>query len=109
VEREQDVEPALVADGEPPEPGEPRQRALDHPPVPAQALGAVDPAPGDARDDGPLAAGAAAVAVVVALAGVRLGRALARPTGALPDRRHGVEKGLEEPAVVLVRGDPALS
>jgi hypothetical protein len=31
VEAEQDVEPALVADGEPADAGEPGQRALDHP------------------------------------------------------------------------------
>ena len=52
----------------------------------------------------PPAAGAAAAAAVVGLVGVQLGRALARPAGALPDRRHGVEQGLEEPAVVHVRG-----
>ena len=36
VEPEQDVEPALVADGEPPEAREPGQRALDHPAVAAR-------------------------------------------------------------------------
>jgi hypothetical protein len=50
------------------------------------------------------AAGAAAAVVVVALVGVQLGGPLARPPGALPDRRHGVEQRLEEPAVVHVRG-----
>src|SRR3712207_8440443 len=52
-----DVEPPLVAHREPPEPGEPGQRAFHHPPVPAQALAALDPAPRDPRDDASLAAG----------------------------------------------------
>jgi hypothetical protein len=59
--------------------------------VPAQALAALDPAPGDARNDAALPAGAAAAGVVVALVAVQLGRAPARPAAALPDRRHGVE------------------
>jgi hypothetical protein len=95
VEREQDVEPALVTDREPPEAGEPGQRALYHPAVPAQALGALDARAGDpGRDASPRQAPAAAV-VVVALVGVQLARPLARPAGALPDRRHGVEQRLE--------------
>jgi hypothetical protein len=57
------------------EAGEPSERALRHPAVPAEALGAVDPAPGNARDDAPLAAGAAAARVVVAFVGVQLARA----------------------------------
>jgi hypothetical protein len=90
VEPEQDVEAAPVASGRPAEAGEPGQGAPDHPTVPAQALAAVDPAPGDARDDTSFAAGAAAAVVVVPPIRVRLGRAPARPAGALPDRRHGV-------------------
>jgi hypothetical protein len=104
MERLQDVEPALVADGQPPEAGEPGQGALDHPAVPTQALAALHPAPRDARDYPPPAAGAAATAVVIAFVGVQLARPLARASDALPDRRHGVEQGLEEPAVVDVRG-----
>jgi hypothetical protein len=42
--------------------------------------------------------------VVVPLVGVQLGWALARPACALPDRRHGVEQRLEQPAVVDVGG-----
>jgi hypothetical protein len=104
VEAFQDVEPALVADGEPAETGEPRQRPLDDPAVAAEPLGTVHPAPRDARDDAPLATGAAAAGVIVAFVGVQLARALARPTGALPDRRHGIEQGLEHQTVVHVRG-----
>jgi hypothetical protein len=104
VERLEDVGPAFVADGEPAEAREPRQRALYYPPVPAQAFAVLDPATRDARDDAPLAAGAAAPRVIVPFIGVELARPLARPAGALPDRRHGVEQRLEEPAVVHVRG-----
>jgi hypothetical protein len=104
VEAEQDVEPTLVADGQPAEAGEPGQRPLDHPPVPAQAFAALDLPSRDARDDTPPAAGAAAARVVIPFIGVQLARALTRPTGALPDRRHGVEQRFEEAAVVDVRG-----
>ena len=40
--------------------------------------------------------------MVVGLVGVQLGGPPTRPPGALPDRRHGVDQGLEEPAVVGV-------
>ena len=42
---------ALVTDREATEAAEPRQRALDDPPVPAQTLAAVDPASSDASFD----------------------------------------------------------
>ncbi len=76
VERLEDVEPALVADGQPAQAGEPGQRALDHPAVPAEPLGVVDPASCDTWDDAPSAAGAAAAVVVVPFVGVQLGRTL---------------------------------
>jgi hypothetical protein len=65
MEAEQDVGPPLVADRETPEPGEPGQRALDHPAVAAQPLGAVDPASSYARRDAPAASRLAAAVVVV--------------------------------------------
>jgi hypothetical protein len=104
VERLEDVGPAFVADGEPAEAREPRQRALYYPPVPAQASATLGPASRDARGDAPPAAGTAAARVIVPFIGVQLGRAPARPPRALADRRHGVEQRLEEPAVVDVRG-----
>ena len=70
----------------------------------AQALRALDAPAGDPGRDAPPAAGAAAAVVVVAFVRVQLGGPLAGPPGALPDRRHGVEQRLEEPAVVHVRG-----
>jgi hypothetical protein len=103
VEGFEDVGPALVADRQPTEAGEPGERAFDHPAVPAQPFAALDPAPRDAGDDAALAAGAAAAAVVVAFIGVQLARASPRPAGALPDRRHGVEHRLQHGAVVHVR------
>ena len=55
----------LVADREPAAAGDPGQGALDHPPVPTQALAALDPAPGDPGDDAAPAAGAAAAGGIV--------------------------------------------
>src|SRR5918998_1169984 len=92
VEAEQDVEPALVPDREPAEAGEPGQRALDHPAVPAQALGALDTAAGDPRNYAPLAAGSAATGIVVPFIGVQLGRALARPAGGPAARRRAAAR-----------------
>jgi hypothetical protein len=43
----ENVETPLVADGESAKAVEPSQGALDHPPVPAEPLAAVDAAPGD--------------------------------------------------------------
>src|SRR4051812_49469182 len=59
----------LVADHEPAAAGDPGQRTLHHPSMPAEALAALDPAPGDPGDDAALAAGAAAAAGVVGLFG----------------------------------------
>jgi hypothetical protein len=104
VEAEQDVEAALVADGEPAEAGEPSQRAFDHPAVKAQPLRALDPAAGDAGHDTSAPRDPAAAIVIVPFIGVQLARPLPRPPGALPDRRHGIEQRLEKAAVVDVRG-----
>ena len=46
VKRREDVSPPLVADREPAEAGEPGQRALHHPTVPAQVLAARSRSPG---------------------------------------------------------------
>ena len=81
---EQEVEPALVADGQPAEAGE---RALDHPAVAAQALGALDPAAGNPGRNAPPPRGPAALVVIVPFVGVQLGEPLPRPASAVPDRR----------------------
>src|SRR3954471_24741068 len=103
-EGEVNVVAPLVADHQPAAAGDPGQGALHQPPVPAQPLAALDPAPGDARDDAALPAGTAAAAVVVGLVGVQLLRAPSRPAARLAHRRHGVERLLEHGAVVRVRG-----
>lgn len=102
VEGLEDVGATLVADSEPTVAAEPGQRTLHDPTVPAQTLAALDATTGDPRGDATAAAGLAAATVVVGLVGVQLGRPSTRPPDALPDRRHGVDQGLEEPAVVGV-------
>ena len=99
-----DVDAAFVADRQAAEAGDPGERTLHHPAVPARALAALDPAPGDARDDAALPAGTAAAAVVVGLVGVRLRRAPSGSAPRLADRRHGIERLLQHGAVVDVRG-----
>ena len=103
VDGVEDVGPSLVADREPSEAGEPSQGPFDDPAVPAQALGAIDPAPRNPRDDAPSPGRLAAVLEVVPFVRVQLGRPLAGPTGALPDRQQGVEQRLEERGVLRVQ------
>src|SRR5512143_2462444 len=102
MESLEDVGPPLVADGEPAEASEPGQCSLDDPAMPTEPLGAVHPAPGDAWRDPALPAGVAAARIVVSLVGMQLVRATPRPAHALPNRRHGVDQGLEKLTVVRV-------
>src|SRR3954471_20551431 len=74
-EGEVDVVAALVADHQSAAAGDPGQRTLDHPSMPAEALAALDASPGDPGDDAPLPAGAAAAGIGVGLVGVQLPRA----------------------------------
>ena len=104
MEAKPDVEPPLVAGGKPAEAGEPGERALDHPAVPARPLRVLDTAAGSAGRNAPAPCGPAAVVVVIPFVGVQLARSLPRSTGALADGRHSVEQRLEEAAVVDVRG-----
>src|SRR3954471_13358154 len=103
-EGEVDVITALVPDDQPTAAGDPGQGTLDHPSMPAEALAALDPAPGDARDDAAPAAGAAAAGVVVGLVGVQLPRPPPGTAARLADRRHGVECLLQDDTVVDVGG-----
>ena len=99
------VGPALVTDSEATEAAEPGERSLDNPPVPAQALTAIDPASGDAIFDPAPPQGFAAAWHVIDLVGVKLGRAPAGPTPPSPDDwRHRVDQVLEDAAVVNVGG-----
>ena len=100
----EDVAPTLVADGQPPEAAEPSQCALHDPAMPAEALAALDPAPGDPAGNAALGQVSAAARQVIGLVGVQLGRAPARPAPALPDRRHRVDQLREGNTVVSVGG-----
>jgi hypothetical protein len=102
MESLEDVSAAFVADGEAAEAAEPSQGTLDHPAMPSQALGAVDPAPGDPRLDRAPAQRPSALREIVALIGMELGRSPAWPSSTLADWRHGIDHLLEEAAVVDV-------
>jgi len=102
VEGGEDVGPPLVADGDATEAGEPGERALDHPSVPAQTLAAFDTAPGDAWNDRPPAQRASAVGEVIALVGVQFGGSAPWPASTLADGRYGIDECLQQLAVVAV-------
>ena len=102
-----DVRTPLVAHGKPPVAGESGERPLHHPPVTAELLAGVHPAPGDAPLDAAPPERFPAPREVVASVRLRLLRAFPRSatTGAL-DRLDGVHHLLEDPRVVDVgRGE----
>src|SRR3712207_5137628 len=106
-ERFVDVVPPLVAYRQPAVARKPRQRAFHHPPVPSQPLTRVDPAPGDARLYAPPSQSLPAAGGVVALVGMQLLGALARPAGTTTrplDRLDGVHRLLKDLRVVDVCG-----
>ena len=83
---------------------EPREIALDHPAVAAQALLRLDAAPRDPRLNVAHATCAATLTVVVPLVGVHLGGTPPRSAGApVPQGRNRVEELLDALAVVDVR------
>lgn len=102
VEGGKDVGPAFVAHSDPVEACEPSERAFHDPAVSPELLAALDPAPGDPRDDRPLAQSFSAVSKIIALVGVQLVRPFARPADALADRWHGIHQLLQKLAVVAV-------
>jgi len=97
-----DVGPALVANGKPAKPMQPRECPLHDPAVPAKPLARFHAASCDAGRDPSFSTGSPAARVVVALVGVELGRAPARRSGATAHRQHPVEQVLEALGVVLV-------
>ncbi|CAO3355253.1 hypothetical protein [Azospirillum palustre] len=102
VECGEDVGAPFVPDGDATEAREPSERPLDHPSVSAEALAALDAAPGDAWDDRSPAQRPPAVGEIIALVGVQFGRATSWPARALADRRHGIDQRFQELAVMPV-------
>ena len=97
-----DVDAALISDGEPPEPVDRCEGSLDHPPVSAKALAAVDAAPGDAWLDAGLPACGPAAAVVIGLVSMELVWPASRTASFASHRGDGIEQQLEWDAVVDV-------
>ncbi len=79
--------PPLVAHAEAATAEQPGERALDHPAVPPQSLGGVNPATGNPGSDAARSQGTADLRRVVGLVGMEFGRALPRTPGspARPD------------------------
>ena len=90
------VVPPLVADLQTPITVQPRERPLDHPPVPSQPLARFDAAPSDARGYASLPKRLATAREIVAFVGMQLLRALARSSARLTDRLDGVHGLLQE-------------
>jgi len=102
-ERLMDVHSPLGADRQAPIAVQPRQRPLDHPPVPSEALAGLDPLARDPDLDMAPVQEAPAAGDIIGLVGMQLGRAFAALPGWLPDAGHGVDQVLEDHAVVAVR------
>ena len=97
-----DVEPAFVADGEPPEFVEPCKAALDDPSMLAKFLAGIYVASGNARLYLAAQTSAAAAAVIIGFVGVQLVRSAPRSATLAADMRNGIGKVLEWHAVVNV-------
>ena len=97
-----DIDASLVADGETPEAIEPGEGAFDDPAIAAETLAGLDAAPGDARRDASLPAGAAAAAMIIGLVRVQLSRPAPRPAALAADRWDRIEHLLEGHAVMHI-------
>ena len=95
-----DIGAALIAHAETAKLVEPRQGALHHPAVTAQALTGVDALAGNAHPDVAARQRPAAARNVIGFVGMGFVRALAAAPVGLPDRGHGIEQFLEDGAVV---------
>ena len=95
---------ALVAQGQPPVPGEPGDGALDDPAVPAQFLAGFDSFTGDAGGDAPVAEPSAQVSLVIGLVRMELGRPAAARAAARADGRDSPDQGFKGESVVDVGG-----
>src|SRR5215207_6814457 len=103
-ERLVDVIAPLVADREPAKLGQPRQRPLNHPPVPPQLLRTLYLLPGYAPLDPAFLERPRTLLVVVGFVGVKLLGTLPRPALRAFDGLDRVQKFLEEHRVVDVSG-----
>jgi hypothetical protein len=81
---------------------EPRERALNDPPMPAEPFAAFNPAPRDARRDASFAQLLAQRFRVIRLVGVQLLRAFTWSTAPTLDRLNGVHRREHHPRVVDV-------
>ena len=95
-----DVEAAFIANGEPAELIQPRQRTFHHPPMPAQPLAGLNAPTGDAALDAPLSEVNAAKTVVVRFIGVEFVRPTAWPPVPAANGRDGVHQRGQNRAVL---------
>ena len=97
-----DISPSLVANGQPAKARQPRQRALNHPTMPAQLVLALDALARNPHLDPALGQRLPAARDVVGLVGMQLGRTLARAAAWPLDRDDGIEQVLEHPRIMGV-------
>src|SRR5918912_1306880 len=106
-ESEMDIRPAFIANPQAAEAREPREGALDYPPVAAQLLAALDPAPSYAGDHPPLPTLGSTVRGIVAFVGVQFGRSPPWSAQGALDRRDRIEQGCQRERVGAVGRAPA--
>ena len=98
-----DIRAALVAHGEAAELGQPGQRALHDPAVPAQAGAALDTLAGNAALDTPPLQGDPTGRAVIRLVGVQLVRTLAGPSTGPLDRLDAIDQRGEDAPIRPIR------
>src|ERR687885_352584 len=98
-----DIRAALVAHGEAAEPGQPGQRALHDPAVPAQACATLDALAGNAALDSPPPQGDPTGRAVIRLVGMQLVRTLAGPSARPLDRLDAIEQRGQDAAIRPIR------
>ena len=97
-----DVRPPLITHLQPPEAVQPRQRALHHPAIAAQALAGLDPLAGDARRDASTATRPPIGGVVIRFVGMQLLWPFAWSSASASNRRDGIQSSGEHLAVVHI-------
>ncbi len=97
-----DVGETLVADGETPVPGQPRQRPLHYPPVPSQSLATLYPDSGYPRLDSPLPQRLPTPPKVIRLVRVQLLWSLPGPAPRSPDWLDSVYELFQQHRVVSI-------